>query len=641
MADASHSEKEEEEGESSGVSFDTLPPHPPPEHPPPPSSRVLSASAEHHAESKGESRKSGASKFGNQDGGDDDDPRNVRGTVLSFPDGIVEISASETELYGGVFKVISNAQDDTKPSESADCTVAGDIGAAFLRRAKLDNDILGECGELPAAVDRAQNDKKMWYIACKLVALCQSGEACAMGPLFENRPLPLADFGIMSPMPDFSSNPAKYPPSACCIKVSTPTTAGSGMYKHNVYTIMTTNNSLDHLPKKMEALRRYSDVFWLHEQLCAKHPGTIVPPLTEKRTIGNMDAEFVERRRIGLEIYLNSIVLHRKLSACFEVQALLSAPAEGWECAKLVCTNGGSGPTLGPSYLNKIGRAAPSPDVAPSAPSFLQGMILRVIGPRPPKDSSLATFKKVLVETSRADQAYAKGFQKLVETLDHLGVALEDMDEGTILGKAAISLREISRLGKKLVDTAQTTLSASLRHEIGKVSAAHNLEMNERDVHRLLSDAKVELDSSRKRYSSARSSSKGDAAKIDAAKRDIVAAERKIDLCERASKDIKDASASEMAVFEAERAVTLKRMLGSYVEQQIEFCSEKGRELSTLRTLLMEADGGQESPRPRSYSQPKPGNEYVVRRDSLSRQHAEKLRQLGLSPPKAIDSPIK
>lgn len=69
--------------------------------------------------------------------------------------------------------------------------------------------------------------------------------------------------------------------------------------------------------------RRYSEFELLRNYLVVTYPSVIIPPLPEKRanfiwtklsSNDTLDADFLERRRIGLESFLHRIAGHSKLS---------------------------------------------------------------------------------------------------------------------------------------------------------------------------------------------------------------------------------------------------------------------------------------------------------------------------------------
>lgn len=59
--------------------------------------------------------------------------------------------------------------------------------------------------------------------------------------------------------------------------------------------------------------RRFSDFIWLREQLLRVYPGTLVPPLPDKKFFGRFSENFVEKRREALERFLNKCTVHRQL----------------------------------------------------------------------------------------------------------------------------------------------------------------------------------------------------------------------------------------------------------------------------------------------------------------------------------------
>ncbi len=61
-------------------------------------------------------------------------------------------------------------------------------------------------------------------------------------------------------------------------------------------------------------LRRYSDFLWLYETLVANNPGTIVPPVPEKATLGRFEGTFVESRRLALNKCMQKIANHPRLA---------------------------------------------------------------------------------------------------------------------------------------------------------------------------------------------------------------------------------------------------------------------------------------------------------------------------------------
>jgi len=107
------------------------------------------------------------------------------------------------------------------------------------------------------------------------------------------------------------------------ITVSDPEKRGEGINKFIVYKI-TANWSNNEETKPVE--RRYSDFKWLHEQLSSKIKGVIIPPIPSKDFLGRFwNSDFVEKRRRGLEFFLQQVNLHELLNQATEFQTFLTA----------------------------------------------------------------------------------------------------------------------------------------------------------------------------------------------------------------------------------------------------------------------------------------------------------------------------
>uniref|UniRef100_A0A8C4QGN5 Sorting nexin 4 n=1 Tax=Eptatretus burgeri TaxID=7764 RepID=A0A8C4QGN5_EPTBU len=84
--------------------------------------------------------------------------------------------------------------------------------------------------------------------------------------------------------------------------------------------------------------RRYSEFEVLRNYLLVTHPYVVIPPLPEKRaefvwhklSADNMDPDFVERRRVGLETFLLRVIEHLQLSRDPIVSSFLSQE-NGWK----------------------------------------------------------------------------------------------------------------------------------------------------------------------------------------------------------------------------------------------------------------------------------------------------------------------
>eukprot|EP00966_Prymnesium_polylepis_P006252 143611-Prymnesium_polylepis.1 len=77
--------------------------------------------------------------------------------------------------------------------------------------------------------------------------------------------------------------------------------------------------------------RRFRDFRWLREMLCVAFPAAIVPPLPQGDTLlsGSFDAEFIQRRQAGLELFLQRVARHPTPSTTQALQTFLEAKM--WE----------------------------------------------------------------------------------------------------------------------------------------------------------------------------------------------------------------------------------------------------------------------------------------------------------------------
>jgi hypothetical protein len=73
-------------------------------------------------------------------------------------------------------------------------------------------------------------------------------------------------------------------------------------------------------------IRRFSDFEWLlkHLQDNENYKGLIIPPLPEKKYLGNLDSNFIEKRREELESFLRVIAIHSVLKYDGQLRAFLT-----------------------------------------------------------------------------------------------------------------------------------------------------------------------------------------------------------------------------------------------------------------------------------------------------------------------------
>ena len=75
-------------------------------------------------------------------------------------------------------------------------------------------------------------------------------------------------------------------------------------------------------------LRRFSDFEWLQKQLQDndRFRGLIIPPLPEKKYLGSLEGQFIEKRREELESFLRVVATHTILKFDHHLRAFLTLP---------------------------------------------------------------------------------------------------------------------------------------------------------------------------------------------------------------------------------------------------------------------------------------------------------------------------
>jgi sorting nexin-1/2 len=118
------------------------------------------------------------------------------------------------------------------------------------------------------------------------------------------------------------------------ISVTDPVKQGDGFGSYISYKINTRTSLPQYTWKEFSQIHRYSDFVWLHNQLKARYPNVIIPPLPEKALTGNYDPNFISLRRHALERFLNRIASHPLLQTSEDLQTFLEANEETLNAAK-------------------------------------------------------------------------------------------------------------------------------------------------------------------------------------------------------------------------------------------------------------------------------------------------------------------
>lgn len=84
--------------------------------------------------------------------------------------------------------------------------------------------------------------------------------------------------------------------------------------------------------RQWEVIRRFSDFSYLHQRLCDRFKGVIVPPLPEKNAMQKIQIkdEFVETRRKALSVFINRVAQHPILGPSDDFRRFLEAAEDEW-----------------------------------------------------------------------------------------------------------------------------------------------------------------------------------------------------------------------------------------------------------------------------------------------------------------------
>eukprot|EP00929_Paragymnodinium_shiwhaense_P000525 TRINITY_DN100763_c0_g1_i1.p1 TRINITY_DN100763_c0_g1~~TRINITY_DN100763_c0_g1_i1.p1 ORF type:complete len:1221 (+),score=387.55 TRINITY_DN100763_c0_g1_i1:125-3787(+) len=102
--------------------------------------------------------------------------------------------------------------------------------------------------------------------------------------------------------------------------------------RHVIYTV-----EFDDCGRKQRIPRRFSNVAWLHAELKKQHLACALPELPPKKSIGNLDQVFVERRRQALEGYLRALLREPAVVKDNAVWAFLDADEQAASGPRFVC----------------------------------------------------------------------------------------------------------------------------------------------------------------------------------------------------------------------------------------------------------------------------------------------------------------
>ena len=124
--------------------------------------------------------------------------------------------------------------------------------------------------------------------------------------------------------------------------VSDPVKQGEGMQAYVSYRVATKTSLPQYRWAEFSVIRRFRDFAWLQSRLMDRNPGIIIPPVPEKNVVAkySFNADFIERRRAALQVFLNRCAEHPTLRQSADLQLFLEANEEVWAAE---ANSGGAG----------------------------------------------------------------------------------------------------------------------------------------------------------------------------------------------------------------------------------------------------------------------------------------------------------
>ena len=139
--------------------------------------------------------------------------------------------------------------------------------------------------------------------------------------------------------------------------MSDPVKQGEGMQAYVSYRVSTRTDLPSYRWAEFSVIRRFRDFAWLQGRLMERNAGAIVPPVPEKNVVAkySFNAEFIERRRAALEVFLNRCAAHPALRQSADLQLFLEANEEVWAAE----ANNGAGGAVD-KKVNRLGLSLKS-----------------------------------------------------------------------------------------------------------------------------------------------------------------------------------------------------------------------------------------------------------------------------------------
>lgn len=130
---------------------------------------------------------------------------------------------------------------------------------------------------------------------------------------------------------------------------------------------------------KVTVDRRFKHFTWLHEQLVRIHPHFMIPQLPGKQVSGRFEQEFVERRRRGLQRFLDRIAKHPVLGSSAVLLHFLTADDhKNWKAGKRLSEQ--IPPVSNSIEVKGGGEQVDAVEILARTSSFMEWLSKRLVG---------------------------------------------------------------------------------------------------------------------------------------------------------------------------------------------------------------------------------------------------------------------
>lgn len=386
------------------------------------------------------------------------------------------------------------------------------------------------------------------------------------------------------------------------IAVADPVKQGDGVGSYVSYIVKTRSRHPSYRSEQTEVVRRFRDFTWLQDRLRKAYCGFVVPPLPERNVVEKykMTTDFIEQRRLALEVFLNRIAAHSGLQHSPDLQLFLEANETefaievsrgdfegstglGVNAAKKTL----SGAlqlfrTLGHSASNMYQRKTNDDD---EDPEYLKVR------------TYLSELEKQLGEVHRHAARLVRHRSALGIAVQEFGAAMQGLGRHEESG--AVS-EQFDQLGEKAetvslvcFETSESlarSFEAPLKEFVRMVRAANKVAAERSAALAAYQQVRADVDAHRARLAKVRGTPGIREERVAEVERDLNSVQRKADEAKAAFELISSRMKSDVARFQQERTQEMAYVLRDFAVAQSHLSSDSARLWRSLVPGLAQAD---------------------------------------------------